>query len=148
MNITVKYCLFLCLFRDFRQTRKFFIDNGTSKLAVKDKFLFNVRDSWPLSSMVFLRVQHLLWYRVLFEIVISEDDQLRALIPIAKRLTVKISLPVLTTKVCRSRVSNTRMRGERSNRLHHCNKEKNACKTKTKKWTYISELFCRSGKQF
>ena len=69
--------------------------------------------------------------------VISEDDNLRALIPIAKRLTVKISLPVLTTKVYRGRVSNTRMRGERSNRLHHCNTEKNACKTKTKKWTNI-----------
>ena len=121
----------------FSPNSKIFHLYGSSPIAAKDTFLFYVRHSWPLSSKVYFLDQHLLWNRALFEMVISEDYNLCALIPFAKRLTVKLSLPVLTTKVGRGWDSNTRMQGELSNWLHHCNKEKNACKTKTKKWTYI-----------
>ena len=73
------------------------------------------RHSWPLSSEGYLACHTTFFY----------SGHLRgpmALTPIAKRLTVELSLPVSTTYVCWGFDSNiqpsTCMRGERSNRLH------------------------------
>ena len=42
------------------------------------------------------------------------------LIPTAQRLVVELSLPVLTTKVCRGRESNTQFSACEANGLDHC----------------------------
>ena len=109
---------FVWLFVVFRPTRKPLIMK-TSPFPLKGCTFWPMLDNIAIEQWGQFSVPHLLWHETSVY-----NGYLRGPVtftPIAERLAVEVSLPVLTTYVCLGRDSNTNLPlpGRRSNRLRH-----------------------------
>ena len=102
-------CFFVCLMF-FRPTREFLTHIEKSLLPVKGRIFWPILDThghWAVGF--FFSVPHILWHGAS-----DYHGHLRGpliLTSVAERLAVELSLPVLTTKVCRGCDSNLRDEG-------------------------------------
>ena len=106
--------LFVCLFGVLGSTREFFTHMETSPLP-RDANLTYTRHSWPLSSegsLVPTVTQDIRLY--------GRHRGSMTLTLVAERLVVDLSLPVLTTYVCRGWDSNTQISACEANTLTDC----------------------------
>ena len=109
-----RFIMFDCLCEVFLPTREFFTHMKTSPLPLKDcKFwpIFDTYGHWPV------RV-HLLWQGT--SVYNGHLREPVTLTIVAGRLSVKLSLPVLTTWACRGRDSNTKPAACETNALSDC----------------------------
>ena len=97
------------LFGVYRFTREFYKHMQMSPLAVKGCIFDLCSALMVIENWGFFSVPHLLWHRPTLYYGYLRGPV--TFTPVAKRLAVELSLPVLTTEVCRDI---SRMRGERS----------------------------------
>ena len=85
-----------CIFAYHSFPSLYFFESSTRHDQITT-FFWRIRHSLPVSNKVSLNsVPHLLWYRTSVYMFTSELGPM-TLTPVAKRLTVELSLPVLTT---------------------------------------------------
>ena len=109
------FCLFVCLFWVVRPTREFCTHLESSLVPVKGCIYELCSAFMAIEQWGFFSVPHLLWHGASVY-----DTHLRGpvtLKPVAESLAVDLSLPVLSTKVCRCWDSNIQPSACRANAL-------------------------------
>ena len=107
-----------CIFGGFRPTRECFTHLETLPLPVKGCKLWPTLGSHGHWAVRFFSVPHLLWHGV--SVYNGHFRRTVTLTSFSERLAVKLSLPVLTTLVCRGWDSNTQPSACVANVLTHC----------------------------
>ena len=110
------YLVFFSLFEVFRPTREFFTHLETSPLLVQGCNFDMCSALMAIEQWGFLSVPHLLCHRA--SVYNGHLREPATITPVAERLAVEHSLPVLTTYEIRTLIT-LRLRGERSNTLRH-----------------------------
>ena len=113
-------CLFVCLFRAFHPTRKFCHLYGDVTITGEGlRILTYTRHLWLLSSEGSVECHIYCYIGHPFIMVISDRGPV-TLAPVSEHLAVELTLPVLTTYVCRDWDSNTKPFACGMNALTNC----------------------------